>query len=297
MRKRWSIAKLCGIAAVAASLATLGLAGGASAELVKEFTKFQQCPWTTEGVNKCVYSLTTGGEVKLGSKTVPIEKPVVLQGGVSVPVKGFATLFEAKNKETLEPVGQPVPGGLAGLVPPESSPPLVKAALKFFFENKLTGVEATLELARPAGEVELNEVHLAEEEGVAVKLPVKIHLENPFLGESCFVGSESSPIWWELTTGFTNPPEPIEPIRGVGGTGSFREGGKIFLLSGVELVENAWSAPKSSGCGGLLSALVDPIIDSQAGLPSGPGENVSRLQSEISLTTATSVKTNDEENP
>lgn len=296
MRKQRGLAGVVCTAIAVAAFFTLGFVASASATLVGEFTKFQQCPWTTSGVSKCLYSLTTGGKVKLGSKDVPIVNPVLLQGGASAPVKGFSKFFGATNGVTLAPVAQPVPGGLLGLVPPASSPPLVKALVELAAKNGLTGVNATLELAGSASEIELNEVHLAEEEEVAVKLPVKIHLENPFLGEACYVGSNGSPIWWELTTGFTNPPKPYEPIRGAGGTFEFLEEGAILNISGVELVDNAWSAPAASGCGGLLSALVDPVLNVAAGLPSEAGINVAVLKSAISVSTATAVNLNNADN-
>jgi hypothetical protein len=275
------------------ALAALGLAGSASAKLAGEFTKFEQCPWTTAEVNKCLYSLTTGGEVVLGNKKVPIESSVTLQGGFSVPVAGFSKFFAAKNGITLSKAPQNVPGGLAGIVPEASSPPLVKALIKFFFENKITGVNSTLELSKPASEIKLSEIHLAEEEELALKLPVMVHLENLFLGKSCFVGSSSSPIYWELTSGFTSPPEPNKSIRGNGGEVSFLEGGRIAHLSGNELVDNAWSAPKATGCGGILSFLVSPIINAQLGTTTA-GHNTAILKNSIYIATAAAVKTNDE---
>ena len=39
---------------------------------------------------------------------------------------------------------------LLGIVPLESSPPLVKLLSKYFFENKIIGVNAMLEFAKPA---------------------------------------------------------------------------------------------------------------------------------------------------
>lgn len=89
-------------------------------------------------------------------------------------------------------------------MPPEKSPPLVKAAIAFFFENGLTGVDTTLESARPANEVLVSEAHLGEEIGPALIMPVKAHLENPFLGENCYVGSSTTPIIWEVTSGFSS---------------------------------------------------------------------------------------------
>lgn len=297
MRKQRKMTGVVCVAMLAAALATLGLAGSAAAKLTGEFTKFEFCPYTKAEVARCINSLTTGGEVKLGKKSVPIEKQVTLQGGFTEPDGTFfSKFFEATNKITLSKAQQNVPGGLAGIVPEASSPPLVKALIKFFFENKITGLTSTLELSKPASEIRISEEHLAEGEGVALKLPVKVHLENPFLGKSCFVGSTSSPIQWELTDGVTAPPKPNEPITGSIGKVSFLEGGRILKLTEAKLVDNAWSAPGASGCGGLLAFLVNPIINSQLGTTSA-GNNTAILVNTTVEARAEAVKTNNEEHP
>jgi hypothetical protein len=286
-----------------AVVAMLVIAGQASATLTGAFTRFQFCPSTTSGVNRCVYSVTDGGEVVLGSKTVPIVNPVTLQGGYSKPnfeegpEEGFSKFFAASNGVTLSNAPQPVPGGLLGLIPPESSPPLVKELVKAAVENKLTGVDSTLELARPASEIKISENHLAEGEGVALVLPLKAHLENPVLGSSCYVGSSANPIYWELTSGETNPPGPNGPITGTTGTVNFLEEGRIVVLEDAALVDNAWSAPSASGCGGLLSLVIDPIINAASGLPAKAGTNSAILENDISATTAAAVNKNNAENP
>ena len=289
-------------ALVVAALATLGLAGSASAKLTGEFTKFQFCPYTTATVARCMNALTTGGEVVLGNKKVPIEKEVTLQGGYTEPAEegaeaGFAKFFAATNGITLSKAPQNVPGGLAGIVPDEKSPALVKALIKFFFENSLTGVTSTLELATSASDIRVSESHLAEALGVALKMPVKIHLENPFLGKSCYVGSSGSPIKFELTSGATSPPGPNKPITGSTGEVEFLEKARILRLKGAEIVDNAWSAPTASGCGGILSFLVNPIINGQLGLPAASGKNTAILKNTIMTTTSFAVKKNNEENP
>jgi hypothetical protein len=281
-----------------AALATLALAGSASAKLTGEFARFEQCPISNLEVKKCLYSPTEGGEVILGSKKVPIVNTALLQGGLTKAVEGFTNMVAAKNGVTLSKAPQPVPGGLAGLVPPESSPPLVKAAIKVFFENGLTGVNSTLELARPASEVVVNEGHIGEEEGVALRLPVMIHLENPFLGSNCYVGSSTSPIIWELTTGVTNPPAPNKPIKGYSGELELLEEGSMLRLDKNLLVDNAWSAPEAHGCGGiLLESLVDPIVSTSSGLPAAAGKNTAILESTVYVATAFAVRNNDAENP
>jgi hypothetical protein len=282
------------------ALAALSLTSSASAKLVGEFPKFQYCPWTNPEVKKCQVAVTNSGEVVLGSKKVSIVNPVTIQGGFGKPDSEttFSKFFGATNGETLSKTAQPVPGGLAGLVPPEESPLIVKEAIKFFFENGLTGVNATLELAKPASEIKISESNLGRKEGVAFQLPVKVHLENPFLGSECYVGSSSSPIIWNLTSGETNPPGPNKPIEGSGGKISFLEEGLILHLSGNKLVDNAWSAPGAHGCGGfLLELLVDPVINAVSGLPSAAGHNSAILNNTIDITTAAAVKLINEENP
>lgn len=291
-RTRAVWAALCVVA-----LAALGFAGNASAKLTGEFTRFEQCPYTNLEVRKCIYSPTEGGEVVLGTKKVPITKTAVLQGGFAKPVEGFSKFFEAKNGITLSKAAQSVPGGLLGIVPPEKSPALVKALSAFFFENALTGVNSTLELAKPASEIKISEVHLAEEIGVALKMPVRVHLENPFLGKSCFVGSSTSPIWWELTTGATSPPGPNTSIHGAHGEVTLFEEGSVLRLTGSQLVDNAWAAPAASGCGGIISFLVNPIINSQIGLPSAAGKNAAILKNTIYVGAAAAIRLNNEEHP
>lgn len=281
------------------AIAVMGLAGTAQAKLTGNYTKFAQCPYTNSEVKKCLYSTTESGVVVLGSKEVPIVNPVVLQGGYGRPVKGYSPFFAATNGVTLQEVAQPVPGGLAGLVNCKKiSEPFLRWACELTFENGITGLNSTLALARPASEIVISELNLAGEEGVALKLPVKVHLENPFLGSNCYVGSSSSPITWNLTTGETSPPEPNKPISGSGGEFSLLEEGRILEATGLSLVDNAWSAPGATGCGGFLVELIlDPIINAAAGLPAAAGHNTAVLNNTAFIGAASAVKANDEENP
>jgi|SRR5215475_10998756 len=289
-------ARVACTALLALALATLGLAGTAQAKLVGEFVNFANCDYHNAETNKCIRSITESGEVILGSKTVTIEKPVTLQGGYTFPTEGVSKFVPATNGESLTKAAQNVPGGLLGIVPSASSPPLVKALIKFFTENTLTAVSATLELAKPATEIRVSENNLAAKSGVALEMPVKVHLENPFLGKSCFVGSSGSPIVFKLTTGTTSPPSPNTSISGAGGTGSFTEKLRIFNLKGNKLVDNAWSAPAPTGCGGILSFLVTPIIKAQLGTTTA-GHNTAILNNTIQIAAAAAIKKVDETNP
>lgn len=268
-------------------LAALGLAGTASAS---DFTRFQWCPWTTAGVDKCLYSEVTSGEVVLGDKTVPIVKPITLQAGISASVAKFSKVFAATSgKPTFLPTSQPIPGGLAGLVPDASSNYLVKRLIKFFFENKLTAANLNIELAKPVSEIRFSKAHLLSEEEVALELPLKFRLENPFLGKRCYVGSEATPVQWELTSGETSPPAPNKPIKGSAGKTKFIGGGEILHQDEVKLVDNAWEAPAATGCGGVIAFLVDPIVNAQLGSLAA-GNNTAILSGTVDIADAAVVE-------
>ncbi len=281
------------------ALIALGLTATAQAHLTGNYTTFEQCPYPNIEVKKCIYSTTESGEVVLGSKKVPIVNPVVLQGGAGKAVEEYAPFFEAANGVTLSKAAQPVPGGLAGLLNcKEIGNFLLRLSCEAALEGPLTGVNSTLELARPASEIVISENRLAEEAGVALKIPVKVHLENPFLGTACYVGSSASPIIWELTTGTTEPPAPNKPITGSAGFIDFLEEGRIAFGKEVVLVDNAWAAPGVSGCGGaLLEALLDPVVNVSAGLPAAAGKNTAILNNVAIFGSGAAVRNNNAENP
>jgi hypothetical protein len=280
MRKLTSI-RLIGSAVLVVALASLGFVASASAHS-GEYARFNNCPSTNPTAFKCLDSITTGGKVVLGKKNVPIVNPVTLQGGYTEATKEsefVGKFIGATNGETLSKTPQPVPGGLAGLVNcKEISNWLVRVGCEAVFENGLTGVNATLELAKPASEIRISEVNLLSQEGTALMLPVKVHLENPLLGSTCYVGSSSTPLTWNLTTGTTSPPAGTAPIKGTKGKIRLIEEEEILQTENSILVDNTWSAPHASGCGGpIVELIIDPIIDASVGLPAAAGKNVAEL--------------------
>jgi hypothetical protein len=270
------------------ALAAVGFAGSASA-YSGEYAAFNNCPVSTPGVNKCIHSVTVGGKVKLGNKTVPIVNPVTLDGGFSKPTEGpeeeISKFYGGANGTTLAKVGQPVPGGLAGLVNcKEIGSWIVRIACEATFENGLTGVNSILELAKPATDIRISEINLVFEEKVALSMPVKVRLENPFLGSSCYVGSSTSPIPWNLTTGTSGS------LKGTAGLLTFTEEAQILHLAGTELVDNTWAAPKATGCGGFgVELILNPILDSMVGLPAAAGVNQAVLKNNSDVSRAVEV--------
>ena len=129
----------------------------------------------------------------VGKEAVPIKNTITLQGGLHGLESGALEFIAAEDGNTLSKTPQPVPGGLAGLFRCyEISNFLERIACEVVFENGLTGVNAITELAAPAKSIEFSLNNLFSEEGIALSLPVKVRLENAFLGSSCYIGSRQT---------------------------------------------------------------------------------------------------------
>jgi hypothetical protein len=281
------------VIALMVPLGALGLAAPALAvEPTGDFAVFKQCPRFTAGVNFCLYSQTKSGEVKLKTTTMPIKNTITLQGGFIKPANGHEaeTFVGALDGNTLSKTPQNVPGGLAGLVNCEEITDfLERLACTAIFENGLTGVTATTELAKPASAIGINTNNLVNEEGTALSLPVKVKLDNPLLGSECYVGSSANPVTLNFTTGTTSPPAPNSPISGKVGEFELKDEFTFIELINNTLVDNAFSAPEATGCGGIFAFLIDPIINGKLGLPSAAGNNTAIQNNTIREATAAAV--------
>lgn len=278
---------------LAAGGATLVMSSTAlAAAPTGEYAEFANCPYDTPGVAACIVAKTESGEFIVGKKTVPISKTITLQGGGrEVNEEGASEFVSATNDESLSKTPQSVPGGLAGLVECDKITNIVERVLcEAAFENGVTGVNATTEIAGSASGIRLNTGNLVSETGVALTLPVKIHLENPFLGSECYIGSNANPISLELTTGTTAPPPPNESIKGYSGEITTNPAGTIVTVTENVLVDNSFAAPGTTGCGGAFSFLIDPIIESQIGVPSASGENTAVLKGRFKSAEAEEVR-------
>lgn len=268
--------------AIAAMTALLAPAAAQAAPFhpTGEYAQFNYCPLGNTSLTACFRAETTGGFIKMGAKNVPVKLPVVLQGGLKYETLAETTpLFEAQDGNTLTKAAQPVPGGLTGIVAPSWWPQVLKDLFNETINNGFTGVTATLELAGPASSVKVNPFALFTKTGTTLSMPVKVKLSNPFLGSNCYIGSNSSPIKLNLTSGTTSPPPPNTPISGSGGVPEGNESGTILTIKNSIIVDNSFAAPGANGCGGFLfSWLVDPFVNSIVGVPSAAGTNAAVLE-------------------
>jgi hypothetical protein len=267
------------VMALMAPLAGLGVAGTALAkEPTGEFAIFNQCPRFTAGITDCVYNVANSGEMTYNKLTVPIVNPITFQFGFEGAGSGIH-IVGALNGETMSPTPEKLPGGLSSLIDCDEirggwlTRALRNTCRRLFDHTRFQAVNVITELARPASEIFLDTENELFEEGVGFGLPVKVRLENPLLGNHCYIGSSAKPIMYELTTGTTNPPLPNKPISGKQGDLGFNESFTLITISNHTTLDNAFSVPAAKGCGGFLSFLVDRLIDNKVGLPSSAGHN------------------------
>ena len=113
---------------------------------------------------------------------------------------------------------------------------------------------------------------------------MKIKLSNAILGSNCYIGSESSPVQLNFTTGTSR-----QPGSAPAGELSFNESFTLITFSGGKLVDGTYSAPAAHGCGGFFSFLVDPLVNSILGLPAESG-NTAVLEGVLEDANAEAVK-------
>jgi len=252
-----------------------------------EYAQFKECPLNTVTVTDCIFSVSNGGEFTVGKKTVPLVNPVTLQGGAEGT--GAETKFYgAENGDTLSKTAQPVPGGLLGITAPTWWPKFVQDWFNGLINEGFTGVTATVELAGPTKGflpgVKVNTENLLLQEGTALGLPTKIKLSNAILGSNCYIGSDKAPVQLNFTTGKSGS------LEGSVGEVTFNEEFTIVTISGGKLVDGLFAAPGASGCGGIFSFFIDPLVNSILGTPSGSGKNKAVLEGKLQDANAGAVK-------
>jgi hypothetical protein len=237
------------------------------------YEQFTGCPTEAESPSSiiCVRSEIKSGSLKMGSKEAPIKKPITLVGGINDELAGFT----AGPGGGLLPAKQEVPGGVIGITGLDW--------LVNFLNLEALKLYAIAELAGTPSSLGLEPLHL----------PIKIRLDNPVLGNKCYIGSLADPIDLELITTTTNPPPPNKPISGKPAEISVDPEKNIIYLKNGTFVDNAFSVPGASGCKltllGFIPISLDSVVNLQAGLPAPAGVNEAIQNFNVELTQQSTV--------
>jgi hypothetical protein len=260
------------VAGAATTLAALIPAGSASATTLNgAWAPFSRCPvdapamLAVDGVDAtdtCLATHSTSGSIKLGNTTATTGTTDLQLGVVSGST--LSLVSPAGGGLVSDPVK--IPGGLLGLMCP-SKVPVITQICRQITDNALNNVIATVQ---PAGDPSDFSLPAGLGSGDPIlTLPVKIHLQNPFLASTCTIGSNSHPILLKpknLTTPDTN-------LTRFAGNGTLDPSGDLLRidLSGASLGDDSFAVPGATGCGGL--GLLDAAVNLKTGLPAAAGKN------------------------
>lgn len=257
--------------AVAAGVAGLTVSlMGASGASANDFARFANCPISNPNVVSCVQAEVNTGAFVLGHKNVPINKTIVLQGGLLADGSFVGT---NNGAPTLTEPELNVPGGILGI--PGAEGPLL-------------GVKS---VAKLRGTPKLSIANFSMQDGVALELPIRIQLKNPALNNDCSIGSTSNPVTLKLTSGTTAPPGPNSPITGALGEFGAEGDGQILVFGGFRLVDNSFAAPRAAWCDWFgTSALITLAVNGSVGLPAAAGTNTADMGGSFRMTAADAVR-------
>lgn len=271
---------LAGAVAALAFLCILASARSASAVTLNgDWAPFTRCPVNSspmlaaDGVKyaaACASADSPSGSSRIGNTSLTTGQSNLqfglIENNTTTP-STFSVVAPSAGALVAAPAN--VPGGLLGLMCP-SNVPLITQLCEEAENNGLNAVTATVESAGAPSDFSIT-AQFAVGKPI-ITLPIKIHLQNPLLGSDCYIGTNSDPI-------VLHPANLERPTFGPGGL--FNPNGTPNPTNGVLqsniLIANegdsSFAAPGASGCGGILSPIVDLAVDLKDGLPSPSGNN------------------------
>jgi hypothetical protein len=220
----------------------------------------------TVTIARCLAADSPSGSIKLGNTTALTGRSDLQFGLVEDRSTTTFTIIAPPDGAIVAAPAQ-VPGGLLGLMCP-SDIPGVSAVCQQATDNDLNNVTAVV---RPAGRPTEFDLGAGLITGRPIlRLPVKIQLQNPLLGSTCFIGSDADPVVLrpQNLTGATSG-----AIEAFAGDGTVNSSGPLFRIAqhGMTQGDNSFAVPGASGCGVL--GLLSPAINLKTGLPSPAGNN------------------------
>ncbi|MCW1093821.1 MULTISPECIES: hypothetical protein [Streptomyces] len=256
------------------AFASLGTATAAEPALNGEWAPFTRCPvdapamLAADGFEKtpqCVVSTSASGTIKLGDTTVTTGRTNLQMGIVQNADGTSSVVAPASGALVAEPAT--VPGGLLGLMCP-SDIFVITGICESLENSSLNKITATMESVGAPYAFDQTAGVLTDLPIVA--LPVRIHLENPLLGDKCYIGTAANPI-------VLRPENRDFPEFGMTfyqGDGTEDPAGEMsrINLTGATQNDSTFAVPGATGCG-LNVGLINLAVNAKTGLPSAAGNN------------------------
>ncbi|WP_030689721.1 hypothetical protein [Streptomyces globisporus] len=270
---RTGLATLSALTALGAFV-SIGTATAATPQLNGAWAPFDRCPvdapamLAADGLDRstqCVSSSSSGGSIKLGNTTV-VTGRTNLQIGVIQNADGTNTVVPPPAGSLIADSAT-VPGGLLGLMCP-SDIPFITDICRQLSDADLNKITATVEsVGTPS---EFDQIAGVLTDMPIVRIPVRIHLQNPFLGGNCYIGTKSNPIVLRPSN-LTSPDFSVERYNGDGSPNEEGDMSRLNILGSTQ-VDKTFAVPGASGCG-LGLGLVNGAVNLKTGLPAAAGRN------------------------
>ncbi|MFG3281823.1 hypothetical protein [Streptomyces sp. NPDC048111] len=268
-----------GLLAACTALAALATIGPASADATSatqlggDWAPFTRCPvdspvmLAADGradIVQCIASHAASGSIKLGNTQV-VTGASDLQLGVVQHADGTNSLVAPAGGALIADSAD-IPGGLLGLMCP-SDIPVIGDICRQISNGTLNRVVATVESA--GAPTDFNLTSGATSGRPIIAIPIRIHLQNPFLGGSCYIGSTAHPIVLHPQN-LTAPKLGIQRFDGNGTPNTAGDMNRLSLTDAGQ-TDTTFAVPGASGCG--LAGLLDWAVNLKTGLPSAAGKN------------------------
>ena len=197
---------------------------------------------------------TVGAQVCL---TVDVLNGAFDNNGFNLPIKAGDMIITSALDETADgAVFTPRADGHNGLYAKPMTVPGGVLGIDLPFNNLfgLAGVTAEVKaVAAPSFNGDLMDFDIS--------LPVKMKINNAFLGNNCYLGSETEPVNFRLKN--ANPGESPD----------FEAIDTAVKFLGIENVAEDFAIPKASGCGPF--GVLNPIVNWRAKTPATAGTSLS----------------------
>lgn len=279
MGRSWKRVSVTGFSILTIVALGTGMASAATAPgLNGDWSPFSRCPVENPAMTAadgsstialCLASDSPSGTMQLGGVNVPTGD-VNLQVGLveNASTGSYAVVAPSGGAITADPVT--IPGGLLGLMCP-SSIPVVTAVCDEITNNSLNKITAVVQSAGTPSDFSLA-AGLSSGTPI-ITVPVKIQLENPLLGSSCYIGSDSSPI-------LLSPQNEVTPAVGAvafDGDGTPDSAGVMQAIqsTGGTQGDDTAAVPGATGCG--LLGILDGAVNAKVSLPAAAGASTITL--------------------
>jgi hypothetical protein len=267
MTKR-TLRGLGGLGSLLVALAALLLsASAATAVQSDQYAAFTACPTDDPRLNDpaletAICAAGSGNaQLRIGDRTIQLQRT-----GVQFAATGIGA----------EEPDCPIPGGCFGRVPDattvEDDPSVVRVgAPGNGRSNPGKGNALQLKITvEAAGDVSAFSLAALFEPSVPLfRLPLKVHVEAPWLGDDCYIGSNQNPIVYEPRVG--GAPEGTEFFADPNG---FEV--EVIVATGLPLADKTVAIPRAHDCGHGGSgsdARANALVNAHLDLPSPAGQN------------------------